>query len=420
VISTVASSLDLEEVLGSVVGLLSEASSVHACFVYLVEDDGERLVLRAASRPYGHLVGEIALERGEGLAWWVAQRHEPAFIRENALDDPRVKYVPQLEEERFQSLISVPIVAKDGTAIGVISMHTEAPREFSEEEVEFLVSSASLVAGAIENARLYAETQRRVTELERLTELGETIARAETHGELLPAVAERALALLGARSCVLYLLETGGEQLRLVASAPPDSGAVVLALGELGPELDRRRHSVKVSVPLVAGEELLGLLQAHGTAEVDVARAVASQTAVALKKMELIERLTEKNLSSSRAGARLATSASEPSGSAATSTRRTSSSQRARPTTTSRRRSPALRPDRSSTAETIRCARSSASRSPGRRGSWRRSGRPRPISRRRSRSASRTSVRAWPASPPASRRRATRSWGPPCCADRRA
>src|SRR5919201_321620 len=166
VISTVSSSLELEEVLAAVVALLSEASAVHACFVYFLDDGAERLVLRAASAPYSHLVNEIVLERGEGLAWWVAERAEPAFIRERALDDPRVKYVPELEEERFQSLISVPIVARDGGVIGVVSLHTEAPREFTEDEVDFLVSSASLVAGAIENARLYDDARRRVGELE--------------------------------------------------------------------------------------------------------------------------------------------------------------------------------------------------------------------------------------------------------------
>ena len=85
--------------LEAVVQLLSDASSVHACFVYIVEDGGQRLVLRAASEPYAHLVGQIALARGEGLAWWALEQREPAFIREHALADPRVKYVPELEEE---------------------------------------------------------------------------------------------------------------------------------------------------------------------------------------------------------------------------------------------------------------------------------------------------------------------------------
>ena len=88
---------------------------------------GRRRAVRAPTS------AEIALERGEGLAWWAAEQKEPAFIRDNLLDDPRVKYVPELEEERFQSLVSVPIVGKDGTVIGVISIHTEAPREFTED-----------------------------------------------------------------------------------------------------------------------------------------------------------------------------------------------------------------------------------------------------------------------------------------------
>jgi GAF domain-containing protein len=297
IISTAGSSLDLDEVLKAVVRLLSEASAVHACFVYLLEDGGDRLILKAASEPYAECVGRIALDRGEGLAWWVAERKKPAFIRDNALADSRVKYVPELEEERFQSLVSVPILGKDRALIGVISMHTEAPREFTEDEVEFLVSSASLLAGAIENARLYEETRRRVGELEHLRELAEAIAAAETLDDLLPEVASRSRELLRAAACRIYLLEPASEQLRLRASAPPGAeGRTTIALTELGPELARRGQVARVAIPLVASDELLGVLHAQGTTEVDLARAVANQTAVAIKKIELIERLTEKNL----------------------------------------------------------------------------------------------------------------------------
>ena len=113
---------------------------------------------------------------------------EAAFIRERALDDPRVKYVPELEEERFQSLVAVPLLGKRGDPIGAITLDTEAPREFTDAEVEFLVSSASLVAGAIENAQLYDETRQRVGELEQLTELAEAVAAAETLDVLGPEV----------------------------------------------------------------------------------------------------------------------------------------------------------------------------------------------------------------------------------------
>jgi GAF domain-containing protein len=296
IISTVGSSLDLDEVLGAVVRLLSDASAVHACFVYLVEDGGKRLVLKAASDPYSHLVDHITLDRGEGIAWWAAENGEPTFTL-NAVDDPRNKYVPELEEERFQSLLCVPVFGRDGGVIGVISLHTEAPREFTDAEVDFLASSASLVAAAIENARLYADMRHRVDELEHLTELAETLARAQNLEELLPAVAQRCQDLLRASACHVYLLATGPEELELRVSSPRGAEARrTIGLSELGPELARSGRFTAVAVPLVADDELLGLLLAEETSEVDLARAAANQTAIALKKIELIERLTEKNL----------------------------------------------------------------------------------------------------------------------------
>ena len=296
IIRTVGSSLELDEVLAAVVRLLSDAAAVHACFVYLLDAGGERLVLEAASEPYGHLVGKISLERGEGLAWWAVEEREPAFIRENALADPRVKFVEELEEEHFQSLVAVPILARSGDGIGAILLQTVAPREFTHAEADVLVSIASLVAGAIDNARLFEETRRRVAELEQLTELGERIARASARDELLGAVAPGSRQLLRARACHLYVADPGGDELRLQASAPPSAPARPrIALSELGRDL-ARRDAGSVSLPLLAGDELLGLLVAEGTNELGLGRAVANQTAVALAKIDLIERLTERNL----------------------------------------------------------------------------------------------------------------------------
>ncbi len=183
--------------------------------------------------------------------------------------------------------------------IGVISAHTEAPREFTQAEVDFLVTSASLVAGAIENARLYEEMRTRVRELEthRRAWPRRSRGRAPSRSSL-PEVTARARDLLGARACHVYLLEPGSEELALPrldaggrAGARDRSGS-----SELGPELARGGRASRVAVPLVAGDELLGLLVGEGSASVDLARAVASQTAVGIKKIQLIERLTEKNL----------------------------------------------------------------------------------------------------------------------------
>ena len=296
IISRVSSSLNLDDVLEGVVKVLSEASAVHACFVYLVDRDAERLELSAASEPYEDLVGRIALERGEGIAWWALEHHEPVVIRDNATADPRFKYVPELEEERFQSFVSVPVHDKAGEPIAAISLHTHAPREFTEAEGDFLVSVAALVAGAIENARLYDEMRSRVRELEQLTELGEAIAVARTLDDLGPETVRRTVELLDASEAHLYLVDED-ERLRLRWSAPVGATAPEsIGLGEAGPELARSGRSARVAVALIADNELLGLLTAKDTRELDLARAVANQVALAIKKIDLIDRLAEKNL----------------------------------------------------------------------------------------------------------------------------
>ena len=88
--------------------------SCHACFVYLVA--GDRLRLRAASPVYGSHVGRIEFGVDEGLAGW-AVRHRQAggSSATGRMDDPRTNFVPELEEERFQSMVAVPIPSRVGS-----------------------------------------------------------------------------------------------------------------------------------------------------------------------------------------------------------------------------------------------------------------------------------------------------------------
>src|SRR6266536_2757164 len=182
IIAAAGSSVDLTRVLDGIVSLLTEATGCHACFVYIRE--GDRLRMRAASEVYAHLVGRIELGLDEGLTGWVARHGQPAFIPENALDDPRMKYVPELEEERFQSMVAVPVPARSGEVIGVVVLHTVAPREFDEDALNFLAHTASLVAGAIENAHLYEEARSRVDALTSLAGLSQRIVAAAGREEL--------------------------------------------------------------------------------------------------------------------------------------------------------------------------------------------------------------------------------------------
>ena len=227
-------------------------------------------ILRAASRPVRPARRpDRARARRRARLVGGSSSGSPRSSARTRSPTPRVKYVPELEEERFQSLVAVPILGKDGDPIGVISLHTEAPREFTDDEVEFLVSSASLVAGAIENARLYEESRRRVGELEHLTgaRRGD---RRRGDARRSPARSRVAVARASrARTrCRLYLLDPSSE--RAPAScfgARRCRGAARRSRStELGPELSRGGRAARVAVPLVASDELLGPARRQGRA----------------------------------------------------------------------------------------------------------------------------------------------------------
>jgi GAF domain-containing protein len=322
VIKTVSSSLDLDRVLRGIVDIATDATGCHACFIYFLE--AERLVLRAASPRYSRFVGELELGIDEGLTGAVARTKTPEFIRENAMADPRMKYIPELEEERFQSMIAVPILAKAGDVIGVVVLHTEAPHEFDHDVLNFLVHTASLVAGAIENAQLYEETRRRVRTLTTLTELSQALAAVTLREDLYDAVTRGVRELLDADACQVYRLDSESDELALAGSDPEGStpasagpGGAGLVLDLMGRSASTGRggrrgaaqvlwpgtedSSVLVS-PLVAGEEQLGMLccladgREFSDEDAELLGAVANQTAVGLKKAELIERLTAENI----------------------------------------------------------------------------------------------------------------------------
>ena len=256
IVSTVSSSLELTEVLRAVVRLMSEASGVHACFAYLLEED---VSPRAASPPRRRTrvwrEGRHGAWRGPRLVGGRARR-TGVHSRERARRSAH-QVLPRARRGAVQSLLALPVIGRSGEAIGVITAHTEAPREFSDAEVDFLVTSASLVAGAIENARLYEETRLRVAEARALTELAEAIARAEALDDLLQAVIADARPLLAARACHVYLLDPAREELDRRAS-DPEPVRQTLGLAELGPELARGGRSARLAIPLVASDELIG------------------------------------------------------------------------------------------------------------------------------------------------------------------
>jgi two-component system NarL family sensor kinase len=168
VIETITSNLDLDTLLASLIDLVTEATRGDACFLFLWDPDEEQLVLRAASPEFEGAVGSVRLRLGEGVSGWVAENREVVAIPEDKWSDHRYKYNPELEGERFTSMLSVPVVSKTGVLLGVFNVHTHARRDFSERDIRFLRLTASLVAESIEHAHLFGALADKESALEAL------------------------------------------------------------------------------------------------------------------------------------------------------------------------------------------------------------------------------------------------------------
>src|SRR5207247_8750863 len=73
---SISSTLDLDQVLRQIVDLVIDVTHGHACLIYLLDEGGDNLVLRASKNPHTTLIGNIAVKVGEGLTGWAAREDQ--------------------------------------------------------------------------------------------------------------------------------------------------------------------------------------------------------------------------------------------------------------------------------------------------------------------------------------------------------
>ena len=204
-IAAVNSTLDLEEVLSLVASKVADALDADACFVYLYDEQADELVLRAThGTRVEEMTGRPRMRPGEGITGSAAEERAPVMIPAQAHLDERFKAFPNLPEDEYESILAVPILAREKLA-GALNVRTREPREFSAAEIELLLAIAAQVAQTIEHAKLYAQAQRRVDELEALARISEAVSESLYLEESLEAIVEATVDAVEATGAALVL-----------------------------------------------------------------------------------------------------------------------------------------------------------------------------------------------------------------------
>ena len=261
-----------------------------------------------------------------GFAAHILKARQPLMINEN-LDRIAAEYGSQvIAGEAPKSYLGVPLLM-GGEARGVITLQNiDREHAFTEDDLRLLTTLSLNMSVALENARLYAEAERRGDEMAALTEIGREISETLDLTTVLERITARALEVLHARDVALRLLQPDGTLHTAMARGKhadiykqdivyPGRGVTYVVaqtgLPELlneplndpriarvpGTEQDEETEALLLA-PLISGDEVLGVLtiwrdkptQGPFTqADLDFAVGLARQAAIAIGNARLFE-----------------------------------------------------------------------------------------------------------------------------------
>ena len=219
---------------------------------------------------------------GQGMSGWAMEHNQVVCVGDLTKD---ARYVETFSG--MKSGLYVPMMIGE-IAIGVISVESEQFGVFDENDERLLTTLAAQAAAAIQNARLFQQSQRRAIESATLYDVTSELATLNDIPSLLQTIAKDIAMMLGVPGGVVYRYESRRSELEVVATTDSNMPAGIrMQLGEgmtgriaqsrepmiiddyktwegaASQYKDQPFYSV-LGVPMLYGGELIGVLVAHG------------------------------------------------------------------------------------------------------------------------------------------------------------
>lgn len=322
----VSSTTDLSDLLRQVSKLVVDLLDGDSCLIYLYDEHNDFLVLSGTQNPMAGLLGKVKLKMGEGITGWAAQNGEVVNISQKAYEDPRFKSFSSLPEDKYESILSLPMFLKERLT-GVINLQKKKSYKYDKEEISLLTTISKLFSGSIESARLSAETHRRKKQIETLALVSRLVVGPSYLDEILRLIVSITAESLGFKICSLMLLDDEKQTLSIAATQslsedyrnkPPLkikeslSGRAVIEKKPVAfydvrtepeykyPGIAKREGLVSLlSVPMMVKDKCIGVLNSYThelhrftETEIKILASVSNQAAIAIENTRLMEEAT--------------------------------------------------------------------------------------------------------------------------------
>ncbi len=198
--------LDLETLLNRTSELVRAVIDYRIFAILLLNDRTHDLRMRFQIGHTSH-TERIRVPLGRGVVGQVALTRKPILLNDVSTSDSYVAVNPEVRSE-----LAVPLIAKN-RLIGVMDLESEQPDYFRPEHLHLLTLTASRIAQAIENARLYTRVSRQAEVLAVLNEIAVELTSILDLDPLLERVGQLLRRLIDYQMFTIMLLDEKGEVL---------------------------------------------------------------------------------------------------------------------------------------------------------------------------------------------------------------
>ena len=313
----ISSTLDLATVMDRIARHAKDLTNAETSAIFLPDAGGQTYRAIVAIGDIAEALQSETIAVGEGIIGNLVQSGRAEFINDTG-SDPRALQIPGTPKEEHERLMVAPLMA--GKVVkGVMAVWRTGGQPFTDSDLEFLVGLSLQATVAIENARLFAESQQRAAELATINKVSEQLGSKLELAELLELVGEQIRTVFKADLAYVALLEpvSGiihfpyqygeseykplkyGEGLtsKIIASRKPliINNEADRQSHQLGAKVIGRRALSYLGVPISVGDTCLGVIsvqstQTEGAYDADDERllsTIAANVGVALQNVRL-------------------------------------------------------------------------------------------------------------------------------------
>ena len=206
---------DLDSILAQTLRQIQESLSCDACSVNLLTADGHALQCRAVIGEGARWFLGLDMPVEQGINGWIARERQPVLIADADLDPRRLHINGRTDPIR--AVVGAPLVAA-GQTVGTIYASARQPGMFTQEHLDFLVSTANRIAPVVQRVWLLEQACRRAEEMESLLSIGAVLAASLDVDQILQTIYEQASRIMDTSAffVALYDPQRGELEFRLV------------------------------------------------------------------------------------------------------------------------------------------------------------------------------------------------------------